>query len=345
MSANDRAAQDAPRAVILGCSGPTLTEAEKRFFAEVRPFGFILFGRNVVDPAQVAALTAALRDVSGRPDAPILIDQEGGRVRRLRPPVWRDAPAMRPFGDLFARDRQAAREALRLNTHLLADELTAVGVDVDCAPVLDVPVPGSHDIIGDRAFSTDPAVVADLGRVMHDAFLERGVFPVIKHIPGHGRSHVDSHVGLPVVDAPVAALEKADFVPFLAHGDAPFAMTAHIVYTALDADRPATTSPTVIREVVRGVLGFHGLLMTDDLSMKALNGGFEDRARASMEAGCDLVLHCNGDMDEMRAVCAGTPILNDAGMVRWERAQAMRRSPSAPLDVAATTAELTRLTA
>lgn len=317
---------------------------ERRFFAEADPFGFILFARNIESPDQVRGLTAALRDAVGR-DAPILIDQEGGRVRRLRPPTWRDAPAMRPFGDLYARDPEAAERALRLNTLLMAAELRGLGVDVDCAPVLDVPVAGAHDIIGDRAFSLDPVVVARLGRVVADAFLEGGVYPVIKHIPGHGRALADSHFDLPVVDAALADLRDRDFVPFKALADAPFAMTAHIVYTALDAARPATTSPVLVADIIRGELGFSGLLMTDDLSMKALAGRFEDRAWASLEAGCDLLLHCNGDMAEMRAVMAGCRPLDAAGVARWERVRGLRAATPPDLDLAGAEADLARLLA
>lgn len=315
---------------------------ERRFFAEADPFGFILFARNIESPDQVRGLTAALRDTVGR-DAPILIDQEGGRVRRLRPPRWREAPAMRPFGDLHGRNPEGAVQALRLNTLLMALELRGLGVDVDCAPVLDVPVAGAHDIIGDRAFSLAPQVVAALGRVVVDAFLEGGVYPVIKHIPGHGRAMADSHFDLPVVDASRAELEACDFVPFKALADAPFAMTAHIVYTALDAFRPATTSTAVVGEIIRGALGFDGLLMTDDLSMKALTGRFEDRAKASLEAGCDLLLHCNGDMAEMRAVMDGCRPLDAAAQARWQRVQAMRAAVPPELDVAEAEADLARL--
>lgn len=314
-----------PRAVIFGCSSLTLSEAERQFFAETDPFGFILFSRNVETPEQVRALTHALRESVGRADAPILIDQEGGRVRRLHPPQWFDAPPMRPFGDLYAKNPDEARRSLATTIAAIAADLVDLGIDVDCAPVLDVPIDGAHDIIGDRAFSSDPAVIADLGRVVVEAFLKAGVYPVIKHIPGHGRALLDSHLDLPLVTTPLEALKDSDFAPFVALRDAPFAMTAHIIYEALDAERPATLSPRVIDDVIRGHIGFDGLLMTDDLSMKALVGPFEDRARLSLEAGCDLVLHCNGDMAEMQAVAAGTRPLDDHGQRRWHAAQALRR--------------------
>lgn len=334
-----------PLAALFGCSGPALTATEAAFFASVNPLGFILFARNIETPEQVRSLTRALRDAVGRDDAPILIDQEGGRVRRLRPPQWRDAGAMRPFGDLFARDPDAARQALTLNIRLMAAELRGLGIDTDCAPVLDVPVDGAHDIIGDRAFSDDPAVVADLGRVVNDAFLAEGVFPVIKHIPGHGRALADSHLALPIVHATRSELEACDFLPFRALKDAPFAMTAHIIYHAIDPEQPATLSDKVIAGVIRDAIGFEGLLMTDDLSMHALTGPFEDRAAASLAAGCDLVLHCNGNMAEMVAVAAGARPLDAKGVRRWEAAKAMRAAAPAPFNHAGAEATLASLMA
>lgn len=319
-----------PRAVILGCAGTVLSDDEKRFFAEADPFGFILFARNVESPQQLRALTADLRECVDR-DAPILIDQEGGRVRRLRPPLWRDAPPMQPFGRWYQKNPPAAEAALRLNIHLMADELRQMGVTVNCAPVLDVPVEGAHDIIGDRAFSHKPKIVGHLGRTVCKAFLERGVYPVIKHIPGHGRSLEDSHIGLPVVTETLDALAETDFVPFVMLKDAPFAMTAHIVYSEIDNDRPATLSPIVINSVIRQQIGFDGLLMTDDLSMKALSGDFTELAQQSLAAGCDLTLHCNGEMAEMQAVVKGTGRLSDRGMMRWLEAQAQKKIPEGPL--------------
>lgn len=332
-----------PRAAIFGCAGPVLSEDEKRFFAETDPFGFILFARNVETPEQIRALTTGLREAVGRPDAPILIDQEGGRVRRLRPPTWREAPAMRPFGDLYGRDPKAAYRALDLNIALMAAELLGLGIDADCAPVLDVPIPGAHDIIGDRAFASDPVVVGALGRRVNDAFLANGVHPVIKHIPGHGRAMADSHQDLPVVETSLAELEAADFQPFRMVRDAPFAMTAHIVYTAIDAARPATTSAVVVKDIIRDAIGFDGLLMTDDLSMKALKGPFEDRARGSLAAGCDLVLHCNGDMAEMQAVALGCRPMDDRALSRWADALDRRASRPPEIDTKAAEDELRRL--
>jgi len=324
----------APRAVIFGCSGPGLEPAERAFFAENDPLGFILFARNCDAPAQVRALVAGLRDAVGRDDAPVLIDQEGGRVRRLGPPHWRAAPAARVFGDLAEVDLDRAREATRLNAALIGAELAALGVDVDCLPVLDVPVAGAHDIIGDRAFSNDPAVVAALGRAACDGLLDAGVAPVVKHLPGHGRAGCDSHLDLPVVDAPHDALAASDFEPFRALADAPWGMTAHVLYTALDPDRCATLSPAVIGDVIRGEIGFDNALISDDIGMKALRGSFRDRAARALDAGCDVVLHCSGDMDEMRSVIEAVPPL--AGPAAERVARAAVAKPGKPIDVEAT---------
>lgn len=315
--------------VILGCAGPALSDRERRFFRDVDPVGFILFARNCETPTQVRALTAALRDTVGRATAPVLIDQEGGRVARLRPPHWRAAPPARRFGDLLDRSLDDAVEATRLNATLIGAELAEIGITVDCAPVLDVPAAGSHEIIGDRAFSADPAAVIRLGRAMADGLIGAGVLPVIKHVPGHGRARADSHEALPVVDAGRDALEAVDFEPFRALADLPCAMTAHVLYTALDPDRPATTSPGIIDDVIRGWIGFDGLLISDDLSMKALEGSLSDRAAAALAAGCDIALHCNGDPTEMAAVVEGAGALPDATALRLNRAEAIRRPPAA----------------
>jgi len=325
------ASSSPPAALILGCAGLTLSTVERRLFSEVNPLGFILFGRNIDTPDQVRALVAEMRASVGRADAPVLIDQEGGRVQRLKPPFWRKAPPGAPFARLAALDPTAACQALRLNFRLIGRELTELGIDVDCAPVLDVPVAGAHDVIGDRAYGSEPAQVVPLARAAIEGLLDQGVIPVIKHIPGHGRATVDSHVALPVVEASAEALEAWDFIPFRALADAPWAMTAHVVYTAFDAERPATTSPTVIREVIRGRLGFDGVLVSDDLSMKALGGRFEDRANASLDAGCDLLLHCNGDMTEMVALARVARPLAPAAEARLARAAARKRTPE-PFD-------------
>ncbi|MBI2236888.1 MAG: beta-N-acetylhexosaminidase [Magnetospirillum sp.] len=331
-----------PAAAVFGCTGLALSDDERRFFAAVRPLGFILFARNIDTPEQVRALVTSLRDSIGRADAPVLIDQEGGRVQRLRPPHWRSAPPGAVFAELAGRDAAKAREALYLNFRLIGRELAALGIDVDCAPVLDVPVPGAHDVIGDRAYGRDPARVAELGRVVCEGLLDEAVLPVIKHIPGHGRAMVDSHLSLPVVEASRAELEAEDFPSFRALRDAPWAMTAHVVYTALDDRAPATTSARVIGEIIRGVIGFDGVLVSDDLSMKALGGSFEERTRASLDAGCDLVLHCNGVMAEMLAVAAALRPLSEVARERLGRAAAMKRH-AAPVDPVATATRVDRL--
>jgi len=293
------------RACILGCAGTSLTAEEIAFFKDARPWGFILFKRNIDNPDQVRALTEALRATVGGTDAPVLVDQEGGRVQRLGPPHWPAWPPARAFAGV-AGDGGEGAEMARLGARLIAHDLAGVGIDVDCLPVLDVPAAGGHEIIGDRAYAGDPAAVARLGRAAAEGLMAGGVLPVIKHIPGHGRAGADSHLTLPVVDATLRELETSDFAPFRALADMPMAMTAHVVYAAIDDGRPATTSPVVIEQVIRGLIGFDGLLISDDLSMRALSGGVTDRARAALAAGCDVVLHCNGDMDEMREVAAGT---------------------------------------
>ncbi|NMM44094.1 beta-N-acetylhexosaminidase [Rhodospirillaceae bacterium KN72] len=310
-------------AVLFGCEGLRLSDAERRFFADANPLGFILFARNVDTPDQIRALTADLRSSVGRADAPILIDQEGGRVQRLRPPHWRQAPTGRVLGDLYRRDADKGLRAIWLNYRLIARELTDLGIDVDCVPCLDIPVPGAHDVIGDRAYGDDADTVIACGRMAAQALLDGGVLPISKHIPGHGRSTADSHHDLPRVTEPLDVLEATDFVPFKALNGIPLGMTAHIVYDALDAENCATQSTAVIG-YIRETLGFDGLLMSDDLSMRALGGSFADRARTSLAAGCDLVLHCNGDMGEMTAVMDGTGPLSAAAVQRWDRAAPLR---------------------
>ena len=327
-----------PRAVIFGCAGPRLGAGERRFFAAARPLGFILFERNCETAKQVRALVDSLRDAVGRAGAPVLIDQEGGRVARLRPPEWRAAPAAERFGELARHDLAAAREAARLNARLIAAELHELGISVNCAPVLDVPAPGAHDVIGNRAFGADPRIVAVLGAEVCAGLLAGGVLPLIKHTPGHGHAMCDSHLDVPVVDAPLEALRETDFAPFRALADTPWAMTAHVVYTALD-DLPATVSRRVIEDVIRGEIGFGGLLVTDDLSMAALSGGLGQRARAALAAGCDVVLHCGGDLDEMGEVADAVGPLSDAAQARVAAAEA-RRTPPEPIDTARAAARL-----
>ncbi len=328
-------------AVIFGCAGLTLSDAERKLFEACDPLGFILFARNLEDPEQVRALVAAMRECVGR-EAPVLIDQEGGRVARLGPPHWREAPAAARFGELAQLDRFVAAEAAALNSRLLADELTALGIDVDCLPVLDVPASGADGVIGDRAYGDTPEVVAMLGRAACGGLLAGGVLPVIKHIPGHGRAGADSHHALPVVTAPRSELEKTDFAPFRALADMPLAMTAHVVYGDIDRVRPATLSQTVIEEVIRGSIGFEGLLMSDDIGMGALSGPVAERGEAALAAGCDVVLHCNGDFDEMQAVADRLPRLHDDGEERLAKALAAKRPPQA-FDVAGADSHVTQL--
>jgi len=313
--------------VIFGLSGPSLGDEERRFFAECDPLGFILFARNCEEPDQVSALVDDLRETLGRDSAPILIDQEGGRVARLGPPHWRRAPPSAPFGALAERDLARAEKAVRLNAGIIAGELRALGIDVDCAPVLDVPAAGSHDIIGDRAFSADPDLVAKLGRASVEGFLDAGVIPVVKHVPGHGRAGVDSHRELPVVDTPLDELRRTDFLPFAALADAPWAMTAHVVFSAIDPDRPASVSAKLIESVIRGEIGFAGVLVSDDLGMEALSGDIAGRAVAALDAGCGVALHCNGALDEMRALAAALGEMGEAAHARLERARAMAGQP------------------
>ena len=313
-------------ACIFGLSGLAPTADEVAFFREAHPWGFILFRRNVESPGQLRRLTAALRGLVDRPDAPILIDQEGGRVQRLGPPHWPAYPPARAFQAVA--DPYERRELVRLSARLMAHDLAAVGIDVDCAPVADVPAPGAHDIIGDRAYSDDPAEVARLARAAAEGLMAGGVLPVVKHVPGHGRAGADSHEALPVVRAGLEELDRVDFEAFRRLSDMPIAMTAHVVFEAVDPRRPATTSPEVVSQVIRGRIGFDGLLVSDDLSMKALSGEIRDRARASLDAGCDIVLHCNGDPGEMREVAAGARSL--AGRAAERARAALVRRPYSP---------------
>ena len=322
------------RAVIFGCAGPTLAAGERRFLAAADPWGFILFARNVEGPAQLGRLTAALREAVGR-DAPVMIDQEGGRVARLRGPDWREwAPALEECERLPTRQLRA--RAMNLRYRLIAAELAAVGIDVNAAPVLDLAGPGTHAVIRNRCYGGDPAEVAVIGRAVADGLMAGGVLPVAKHMPGQGRAGLDSHTALPRVEASRAEL-AADFAPFRALADLPMAMTAHVVYAAVDPEAPATQSAAVVR-LIREEIGFGGLLMTDDLSMKALAGEIGERAARALAAGCDMVLHCNGDAEEMAAVAEAVPALTGAALDRAEAALALRRPGEA--DPRALAAEL-----
>ena len=304
------------KAMILGCGGLALTDEERALYRAERPWGFILFARNVHDRNQLVDLVADLRACVGRSDAPVLIDQEGGRVQRIKPPLVPLYPPPSVIGSLYETNSDAGLRAAWLMGRLHAADLSAFGINVNCIPVLDVPVEHGHDVVGNRAFARDPNTVARLGRAMADGLAAGGVQPVMKHMPGHGRALVDSHHSLPVVDAPIETLEECDFAPFAALSDMPMAMTAHIVFSAIDRENPATFSPTVVQDIIRDKLGFKGLLMTDDLSMKALSGDFGAKTDAIFRAGCDVVLHCNGSMQEMTQVCAHTPVLRDAAAER-----------------------------
>ena len=320
-----------PLAVVFGCEGLALSDAERDFFRETNPLGLILFARNCDTPDQIKSLVADFKSAVGRDTAPVLIDQEGGRVARLKPPHWREAPPAATFAKMAKHDPGVARIAASLNARLLAHELLDLGITVDCAPVLDVPQPESHGIIGDRAAGETAEVATDLGAAACLGFLAGGVLPVIKHIPGHGRALVDSHENCPVVDASLDVLADVDFPPFKALNAMPWAMTAHVVYTAIDPENPATISKVVIGSVIRGAIGFDGVLVSDDLNMKALGGTLSERARRALDAGCDVVLHCSGAFDEMVEVAAASRPLSAASQQRVQRADAMRQSPD-PID-------------
>jgi beta-N-acetylhexosaminidase len=320
------------RAFISGLAGPALTADERAFLREARPWGLILFKRNVESPAQVARLIDESLDAAGR-EAAVLIDQEGGRVQRLQPPHWPQYPPGAAFGGLYERDRTAGLRAAWLGARLIAADLHALGINVDCLPLADVPVPGSDNVIGDRAYGATPEQVAALAAAVAEGLLAGGVLPVLKHIPGHGRANADSHLRLPTVDTPRDRLEATDFAAFRPLNRLPLGMTAHVVFTACDPVLPVTTSATMIRDVIRGFIGFDGLLMSDDISMGALSGSIGERSRAALAAGCDVVLHCNGRLDEMQAVAAEAPELRGAAARRADAAMAARRAPS-PIDLA-----------
>ncbi|WP_295554980.1 beta-N-acetylhexosaminidase [uncultured Hyphomicrobium sp.] len=310
-------------AFISGVAGDVLSAAEAALFRSARPAGLILFSRNCISHEQIKRLIGDVRDAVGGGDFLVLIDQEGGRVQRLRPPLGRALPAAQAYATLYAADPGQATEAAFHAARLLADDLRALGINTDCAPVVDVPVPGAHDVIGDRAYGREPAQVAALARAVAEGFMAGGVLPVIKHIPGHGRAGADSHLELPVVTESHAVLSASDFAAFKPLRDMPVAMTAHVVFTALDEAQPASTSRRVTQDVIRGEIGFDGLLMSDDLSMKALTGSFADRTRAVLDAGSDLALHCNGVLAEMEEVAAASPELSGAALRRFHAALAV----------------------
>ena len=323
----------APRAFISGLSGLALTAEERAFLRDARPWGLILFKRNIQDKTQVTELVREARAAIGA-DAPVLVDQEGGRVQRLQPPLWPVYPPGVAYGAIYDRDPEAGVAAPRLGARLIAADLIELGINVDCLPLADVPVSGADRVIGDRAYGETPGKVAAIAAAIAEGLADGGVLPVLKHIPGHGRANADSHEKLPVVHADRATLEATDFAAFRPLKRLPLAMTAHVVFTAIDPVHPATTSATMIGQVIRGFIGFGGLLMGDDVSMNALSGTIAERARASLKAGCDLVLHCNGKIDEMRAVASEASELSGEALRRADAALAVRKSPS-PIDLVA----------
>ncbi len=331
------------RAFITGVAGPALTGQERQFVKDAEPWGLIVFKRNVTDPHSLRRLIDDFRSLVGR-QAPVLVDQEGGRVQRLGAPHWPAYPPGGAYGVLYDRDRQTGLAAARMGARLIAADLAALGIDVDCAPIADVPVADADPIIGDRAYGTTPEKVAAIAGAFAAGLTDGGVLPVLKHIPGHGRATADSHEKLPVVRTDRATLELTDFAAFRPLAGLPLGMTAHVVFSAIDAVAPATTSVTIVQHVIRDSIGFSGLLMSDDVSMAALSGPLAERARAAIAAGCDMILHCNGKMDEMVAVAAAAPELAGDAAHRAATALAQRR-PAAPIDVAARRAEFFKLIA
>ena len=324
----------APRAVAFGVSGAEISGAEARFLASADPWGFILFRRNCQSREQLGRLVSDLREVSGRADVAILVDQEGGRVQRLGPPAWRPLPAPGRFGALARVNRKSAQQAARLMGAVLAAELRLVGITVNCVPVADVLGPDTTTAIGDRAFGDDPLLVAELSRALASGLLEGGVLPVIKHLPGHGSSHTDSHLGLTSSEQSLERLQERDFLPFCALQSLPLAMVNHLTYMALDPLRSASTSPLVIEAIIRRQFGFDGLLLSDDIGMAALQGTSGERAQAVLAAGCDVVLHCTGDLAEMEDVATSVGRMTPLAVLRWQRAVQFPALPVAPVGLA-----------
>src|SRR6266481_9696381 len=331
----------ADRAFITGLKGTAITGEERAFLREASPVGLILFKRNIVDPLQLKELIEQFRAIRG-PGAAVLIDQEGGRVQRMGPPHWPAYPAGAVYGELYRREPTRGLRAAWLGARLIAADLAAVGITVDCLPVADVPVAQADKVIGDRAYGDTVQQVAAIAVAVAAGLEAGGVLPVIKHLPGHGRATADSHRQLPVVTADRRTLEMTDFAAFMPLAAAPFGMTAHVVFTALDPGLPATTSSIMIGQVIRGFIGFSGALMSDDVSMGALSGSIAERVRQSLNAGCDLVLHCNGELAEMQEVAANCPELDGTAGQRTARALASRRPPET-IDIEAARAEFTQL--
>ncbi len=310
------------KAVVFGLEGPALTSDEAKFFEQIKPFGFILFSRNCNSPEQLKALTSSLRSIPGQGNAPILIDQEGGRVARLREPNWRHPPPGRLFGVLSENNIRLGCRAAYINARLIARDLKEVGIDVNCSPILDLLTPLTHSVIGDRAYSENPVIVTCIANEIVRGFVEEGITPVIKHIPGHGRATADSHVELPNVEISREELRKSDFIPFKKISGPAWAMTAHIIFSDIDPLCPATQSQTLISDIIRGEVGFEGVLISDDIGMGALSGNLSDRADKALRAGCDLLLHCSGKLNEMREIQTLIPVVNEDVMVRLQKTNA-----------------------
>lgn len=330
------------KAFITGVAGTVISDKEREFIDHEHPWGLILFARNIEDRKQVHKLVDQFREAVGRANAPILIDQEGGRVQRLKDPHWQKYAPGQALGDIWRTNKKSGERAIYLQSRLIAYDMYELGINVNCLPVLDVPVEGCHDVIGDRAYSHVPTEVAIMGKIACMGLLDGGVLPVIKHIPGHGRASADSHKELPIVTATIEALRKSDFVPFKALSDMPLAMTAHVMYEALDTDNCATVSSHIIQNVIRKELNFGGLLMSDDLSMQALEGDIADRTKASFAAGCDVVLHCNGVMEEMEEIAAVCDVLDAEPLARADAALQQIQEPT-EIDVDAMRSELNKL--
>ena len=312
-----------PLPAIFGCFGTSLTAAERSFLTESNPLGIILFKRNCAETHQLHWLIKEIKQAIGREDVAILIDQEGGRVSRLQPPNWMQHPPARAFGAMYEKDPEWGLDAIHCYARLVANELTSLGINVNCAPVVDLAIEGATNAIGDRAYSRQPAVVAALARACAETFLDNGLLPVIKHFPGHGRLKTDPHMVLPVIETSRAELESDDFKPFELLKDLPIGMNSHAIFADIDRERPASLSPTIHQEIIRGFMGFDGLMLSDDLTMKALNGAPADLARRALDAGSDVVLHCSGALEEMMEIAQGLDPMADEAWERWQHARSM----------------------
>jgi beta-N-acetylhexosaminidase len=322
------------RAFITGLSGTALSSDERSFLREAEPWGLVVFKRNIETPDQLRGLVAGFRAAVGRADAPVLVDQEGGRVQRLGPPHWPSYPNGAQYGRIWERDPASALEAARMGARLIAADLLPLGIDVNCLPLADVPTPDADPVIGDRAYGESAEKVAAIAGAIADGLMEGGVLPVLKHLPGHGRATADSHLRLPTVAADRASLEAVDFAAFRPLAGLAMGMTAHVVFSAFDPVAPATTSVTMVQDVIRDSIGFEGLLMSDDISMGALSGSLAERSVAALTAGCDIILHCNGNIDEMGAVAGAVPVLAGTAGRRAAAALAARRDPAREIDLA-----------